>query len=163
LPAPFRRDFGADLEAVLVDRLRDADGAASRAWIWLVALVDVAMTAAAEWTRIVRERQTGHVGRSVGSSDLGLDIRHAIRSLARRPGFAATAVATLAIAIGATVAIFSVVDAILLRPFRIRTPRGSSPCRNPDSGDPCRRDRSRHRPSTGVVRGSRERALVIHP
>lgn len=45
------------------------------------------------------------------------DIRFALRSFARAPGFAATAILSLAIGIGANTAIFSVADALLLRPL----------------------------------------------
>ena len=45
------------------------------------------------------------------------DLRYGLRGMKRRPGFAATIVATLALGIGATVTIFSVVDTALIRPL----------------------------------------------
>ena len=57
------------------------------------------------------------------------NVRHALRGLHRSPVFTAVAVLTLAIATGANTAIFSVVDAVLLKPLpypqadRLVTPR----------------------------------------
>jgi predicted permease len=50
------------------------------------------------------------------------DLRHAARALARTPLFLAVAVLSLAIGIGANLVIFSVVNAILLRPLPVREP-----------------------------------------
>jgi putative ABC transport system permease protein len=50
------------------------------------------------------------------------DLRYALRGLRRNPGFAVTAIASLALGIGASVAIFTIADNLLLRPLPYRDP-----------------------------------------
>jgi len=58
-----------------------------------------------------------------GHSTVLQDIRYAVRKLSRTPGFTTIAAFTLALAIGATTAIFSVIDGVLLKPLPFRDPQ----------------------------------------
>jgi hypothetical protein len=77
---------------------------------------------AREECEAIHATERARVGRVDRLADLGQDIRYALRSTIRRPGHALLVTLTLALGLGATTAILSVVHGVLLRPLPYADP-----------------------------------------
>jgi predicted permease len=116
-PPAFRREFGRDMEGLFLDKLAEARGSArATAGLWLAAARDAVFGASAEWVRHLTRAFAGSSHRG-GIEGWLQDVRTGVRALRRRPAFTATAAGTLALGMAAVVAMFSVVDGVLLRPL----------------------------------------------
>lgn len=107
-PKEFRVAHQHDMEQVFREQHRDArqmGGRRGTIALWFATLADTMRTAPTEHLRI-----------------LAADAAYALRRFRHSPGMTAVAVATIAIGIGATTAVYSLVDHILLRPLPYAEP-----------------------------------------
>jgi predicted permease len=125
LPRDEREFLLGDLEERWRERIEGREGASSGAAghvrLWYYGQVLRSMVHALRMRRESRGLARGDAGSLKPSwnplRDAGQDLHFALRSFRARPGFALTAVLLIGLGIGATVSIFSVVDAIVLRPL----------------------------------------------
>jgi predicted permease len=130
-PARFRRAHGLALFELFRDELREADAAGSR-WRALITLAnaaaDIAANAPAAWRDALRREPraesapNGSGRRAAPWSGLSDDVKLALRRFRRAPALTALAAAMLAVGIGATTTVFSLANAILLRPLSASNP-----------------------------------------
>jgi len=125
LPPDARAGVVGDLDEEFRTHVRPARGRLrASAWYWRQAIGS--LPAARRLAR--RRRAAGVTERARGwsparsVSHLALDVRFGARLLARQPAFTAAAIVTLALGIGANTAIFSLVQAVLVRPLPYEAP-----------------------------------------
>jgi putative ABC transport system permease protein len=99
-PSSFRAEYGEEMAAMFARRLRAESGFPGILLLQARTIFDVLPNALHAHSDILRQ-----------------DLRYTARTLARFPGFAATAICVTALGIGATTATFSITDHVLIRPL----------------------------------------------
>jgi len=122
-PKDFRERFGDDIADHFSTRsseIRARRGPLGVIRFWIKGTVDVVRAAAAERREDRAMQQVDNGGSAF--SDLGSDVRFAFRALRRSPGFTLVALLTLALGIGASTAMFSVLNTAMGRALPFPSP-----------------------------------------
>jgi predicted permease len=116
-PRQLREQHGADMEELFAERLTAARarGSAAIGAVWIRATSDLVHARVAAW-RAPRVPLTVYIDERTTIMH-GSDVRYAWRALLRQRGATALVVGMLALGIAANVAVFSLVNGLLLRPF----------------------------------------------
>lgn len=135
-PTPFREEYGGEMVRTFLEDIREArrqSGWLAVAATWLRSISDVVTTAPEEHYHVIKQ-----------------DVRYALRTLATQPGFTAIIVLSLALGIGANVAIYSLFESLMTGLLPVRSPQELVMLTDPASS------------GAGVGASTGERALLTY-